>query len=77
VKRTNKNVTAKTVVDIGVLTALCFGTIGIAAKFTTFFNHWVYFPTFPNTLDSVFLVVSSVYFFGYIMYKKRQPGKKS
>ena len=76
VKNPNKNISLKDVADIGVLTALCFGTIGIAAKFTTFFDHWVYFPLFPNTLDSLFLVISAVYFFVYIMRKKRQPKKE-
>jgi hypothetical protein len=38
--------------------ALVCGTIGIALKFTTFFNQWVYFPTFPNALDSAFLITA-------------------
>jgi hypothetical protein len=42
--------------------ALVCGTIGIALKFITFFNQWVYFPTFPNLLDSTFLIISIVYF---------------
>jgi len=37
------------------------GTIGIALKFVTFFNHWVYFPSFPNVLDSTFLILSVLY----------------
>ena len=37
------------------------GTVGIALKFATFFNQWVYFPSFPNTLDSTFLIVAVVY----------------
>lgn len=37
------------------------GTVGIALKFVTFFNQWVYFPSFPNALDSTFLIVAVVY----------------
>ncbi len=40
---------------------LVCGTIGIALKFITFFNNWVYFPTFPNVLDSAFLITSILY----------------
>ena len=42
--------------------ALVCGTIGIALKFITFFNQWVYFPTFPNVLDSAFLITAILYF---------------
>lgn len=42
--------------------ALVCGTIGIALKFTTFFNQWVYFPAFPNMLDSAFLITAILYF---------------
>ncbi|MGD6934647.1 MAG: hypothetical protein ACQCN5_10620 [Candidatus Bathyarchaeia archaeon] len=44
-----------------VQVALVCGTIGIALKFVTFFNHWVYFPTFPNVIDSAFLITSILY----------------
>jgi hypothetical protein len=37
------------------------GTIGIALKFITFFDKWVYFPSFPNYLDSAFLICSVLY----------------
>jgi len=37
------------------------GTIGIALKFTTFFDKWVYFPWFPNVFDASFLVFSVIY----------------
>jgi len=40
---------------------LVCGTIGIALKFTTFFNHWVYFPSFPNILDATFLIFTALY----------------
>jgi hypothetical protein len=41
--------------------ALVCGTIGIALKFITFFNQWVYFPTFPNIIDSAFLITAVLY----------------
>jgi hypothetical protein len=45
-----------------LLSVLCiFGTIGIALKFTTFFDKWVYFPSFPNILDSTFLIATVLY----------------
>jgi hypothetical protein len=69
------NKSLKEVLGEGLLVFLFFGTVGIALKFTTFFNHWVYFPSFPNALDSTFLIFSSAYFFAYIMIKKRQSGK--
>ena len=37
------------------------GTIGIALKFVTFFDQWVYFPSFPNVVDSTFLISAVVY----------------
>lgn len=44
-----------------ILLALVFGTIGIALKFTTYFNKWVYFPSFPNILNATFLIFSVIY----------------
>ncbi|MEM3703910.1 MAG: hypothetical protein QXX79_05795 [Candidatus Bathyarchaeia archaeon] len=44
-----------------ILLTFAFGTIGIALKFTTFFDKWVYFPQFPNIFDAVFLILSAVY----------------
>ena len=40
---------------------LVAGTIGISLKFITFFDKWVYFPTFPNFLDSAFLIIAITY----------------
>ena len=40
---------------------LVAGTVGIALKFTTFFDRWVYFPSFPNICDAAFLILSVVY----------------
>jgi hypothetical protein len=47
--------------DLVQILFIC-GTIGIALKFISFFDQWVYFPTFPNFLDSTFLIVATVYF---------------
>ena len=69
------NINAKTLLSNLLLTAFLFGTIGIALKFTTYFDHWIYFPTFPNALDSTFLILSSTYFVAYIIYKNRQHPK--
>jgi hypothetical protein len=44
-----------------LLIVCVFGTIGIALKFTTFFDKWVYFPSFPNVLDATFLISSGIY----------------
>jgi len=52
--------------------ALVCGTIGIALKFITFFDQWVYFPTFPNLLDSTFLIISVIYF----AWKSRKRTRK-
>jgi hypothetical protein len=69
------NINAKTLLSNLLLTAFLFGTIGIALKFTTYFDHWIYFPTFPNALDSTFLIIGATYFVAYITYKNRQPRK--
>ena len=46
-----------------ILLMLVCGTIGIALKFTTFFDKWVYFPLFPNIVDAAFLIVSVIFLF--------------
>jgi hypothetical protein len=43
------------------ITICVSGVIGIALKFMTLFDHWLYFPIFPNVLDALFLVVSVLY----------------
>ena len=53
--------TWKELLDNCVLIALVFGTIGIAIKFVTFFDQWVYFPAFPNALDATFLIFTVLY----------------
>jgi hypothetical protein len=37
------------------------GTIGFALKFSTYFDKWVYFPSFPNIFDSTFLISAVLY----------------
>lgn len=45
-----------------VWTTICVsGVVGIALKFTTLFDHWLFFPLFPNILDALFLVISVLY----------------
>ena len=45
-----------------VWTTICVsGVIGIALKFTTLFDHWLYFPLFPNIFDTLFLVIAVLY----------------
>jgi len=46
-----------------ILLMLVSGTIGIALKFTTFFDKWVYFPLFPNIVDAAFLILSVIFLF--------------
>lgn len=72
-----KNKSWKEVLGNGLMVAFFFGTVGIALKFVTFFNHWVYFPSFPNILDSVFLISGSIYFFVYILINKRNSNKSN
>ena len=43
------------------------GSVAIALKFITYFNHWVYFPAFPNMLDSIFLVCAVTYLTFYAL----------
>jgi len=37
------------------------GTIGIALKFITLFDKYVYFPSFPNIFDAIFLMSAVVF----------------
>ena len=53
-----------------VLTVICVsGTVGIAAKFLTLLDKWLFFPAFPNVLDAAFLMFS-VAFLGYYTLKR-------
>jgi len=42
-----------------IVVMMVSGTVGIALKFTTFFDKWVFFPSFPNIFDSTFLIVAA------------------
>ena len=44
-----------------ILIVLVSGTIGIALKFATFFDKWVYFLSFPNIIDATFLIFAVLY----------------
>jgi hypothetical protein len=57
--------------DLIQITLVC-GTIGIALKFITFFDQWVYFPTFPNFLDSTFLILAIT----YLAWRARKSNRK-
>ena len=46
--------------DALIIICIC-GSIAVALKFVTYFDHWVFFPGFPNALDSVFIIFSAVY----------------
>lgn len=61
----------------GLTVTFFFGTVGVALKFVTFFNHWVYFPSFPNFLDSAFMILGSTYFVVYIVYSRRRLEKET
>lgn len=51
---------------------ICFsGTIGIAIKFITLFNNWLYFPLFPNIFDSIFLIISVSWLFMRLLYTEK------
>jgi uncharacterized membrane protein YsdA (DUF1294 family) len=78
-KQTTKprDIDPKTLLGNLLLTAFIFGTIGIALKFTTYFDHWIYFPAFPNAFDSTFLILSVTYFAVYIIHKNRQHQTKT
>jgi hypothetical protein len=71
------NKSLKGVLGTGLLVVFFFGTVGIALKFVTFFDHWVYFPSFPNSLDSAFLISGSLYFIVYIVYNRRHLAKEN
>jgi hypothetical protein len=46
--------------DALIIICIC-GSVAAALKFVTYFNHWMFFPAFPNALDSVLIIFSSVY----------------
>ncbi len=46
--------------DLSIILAVS-GTVGIALKFIYYLEKWVWFPYFPNVLDSAFLIASVCY----------------
>ena len=48
------------VLERGSILLFCAGILGIAFKFSTYWNHWVYFPLWPNICDSLFLIVGAL-----------------
>jgi len=59
-----------------VLIIFVSGTIGIAMKFTTFFDKWVYFPSFPNIFDAMFLITSVLYLTGRNIFHFGQAARQ-
>lgn len=45
-----------------LMIGLSCASVFIALKFTVFFEHWVYFPFWPNICDSVTLLCTVAYF---------------
>jgi hypothetical protein len=56
-----KSLTKLEVLDLCLISLSCAGIIGIALKFTAFWDHWVFFPWWPNLFDSVFLSAGALY----------------
>jgi cytochrome c oxidase assembly factor CtaG len=54
-----------------IIVLILSGTAGIAVKFTTFFDKWVYFPSFPNICDAAFLILSVA----YLAWRAKRPRK--
>lgn len=50
--------------------AAILGICGIAFKFPSYFDQWVYFPSFPNICDSIFLVLSACWL-GVKIWKRK------
>lgn len=50
-----------------VIVALSLGVISAGAKFAAFWNHWVYFPWWPNIADSTLLIVVGVCLLAYML----------
>ena len=48
------------------------GTIGIACKFITLFDKWIFWPSFPNILDAAFLIISVL----YLALRQVEPTRK-
>ena len=57
--------------DLALIVAVC-GTCSIALKWTSYFDHWVFYPMFPNTLDAAFLVFAIVTASMYIIHLRSE-----
>jgi hypothetical protein len=57
--------TWRSLVDTLVTLIAVFGTIFIALKYCTFFDHWVYFPLWPNVVDSIVLILACLWLSRY------------
>ena len=51
----------------GIIVALSLGAAAVGAKFEAFWNHWVYFPWWPNIADSTLLIVAGICLLGYML----------
>jgi len=49
------------VLELSSILVVWFGITGIALKLCYFWGHVVYFPLWPNVLDSLFLVLGALY----------------
>jgi len=62
-----KPITGKKLLDYLIVIMFVAGTCGISLKFvatmiqSSYYGLYVYFPIFPNILDSIFLMVSVFY----------------
>lgn len=65
-----KEISRKQLLEYVLLAVCFFGTVGFAFGFTKWFDKWAYLPTFPNVLDSAFLVLSVSYLTWRVMKKK-------
>jgi hypothetical protein len=60
-------ITGKELLNKLIVIAFIMGTIGIAMKFVTtmiqceLYGMYVFFPFFPNILDSTFLIIGVIY----------------
>jgi hypothetical protein len=59
-----------------LMIALSCASVFIALKFTVFFEHWVYFPTFPNIFDSITIIGSVAYFLVRLNWKRITRSEK-
>lgn len=55
-----------------IISIIVGGLIGMAFKFIYLFEKWVYFPWFPNILDSIFIILGATYL-GIKAFKHENP----